>query len=475
MGGFVFGATTLFMKRYESGDIYAPYSTYRADPLGAKAVYDALRTLPGYSVRRNTEPLDRIRGNTPATWFINGMTFSDGSEYSVMHDELDGSLARSMQRVLEHGGRVVLAFAPVGGDLTRELNEQRDFNKRMDKRFGTKSDKDDKETEADDDKSRDKSENGKDAQQRRSAEKKREETIVEAEPGKDAGKKKDSGADKKDTDEKDESAEDRMSRFMKRFDDQVKWSSFWGVSLHFDSLDYDPATETYVPARAERSGDSTLPESLSLHSSLYFEPETADWTVLYKRGTYPVVMERPVGDGTLVMVADTYLLSNEAMRTERYPDLLAWLVGSHHEIVFDEAMLGTVSVPSLMVLMWRYGMQGVFAGLIVLAVLYIWKNGQPLVPHFEDDLPEDAGAYRGKDSASGFTNLLRRSVPREKLLRTCLAEWEKSYSHRAADFRDTVRDANAILFREENVPAKHRNVVRAYKEICELFAKHRLG
>ncbi len=40
-------------------------------------------------------------------------------------------------------------------------------------------------------------------------------------------------------------------------------------------------------------------------------------------------MERPVGDGTLVLIADTYLLSNEAMRTERYR-FVVWVGRQDH-------------------------------------------------------------------------------------------------------------------------------------------------
>ena len=40
-GGLVYGIAHLFALRYEKGDVYPPYSTLRADPLGAKGLYDA--------------------------------------------------------------------------------------------------------------------------------------------------------------------------------------------------------------------------------------------------------------------------------------------------------------------------------------------------------------------------------------------------------------------------------------------------
>ena len=42
-------------------------------------------------------------------------------------------------------------------------------------------------------------------------------------------------------------------------------------------------------------------------------------------GTMPVVIERQYGNGSIVLVADSFLVSNEALRSERHPRLLARL------------------------------------------------------------------------------------------------------------------------------------------------------
>jgi hypothetical protein len=41
-----------------------------------------------------------------------------------------------------------------------------------------------------------------------------------------------------------------------------------------------------------------------------------------------------------VLMTDCYCLSNEAMVSDRHPDLLAWLVGTAKTVQFDEAHLG---------------------------------------------------------------------------------------------------------------------------------------
>ena len=50
---FFFGVRELFELRFESGDVYPPYSSLRADPLGAMAFYESLGKMPGISVRRD--------------------------------------------------------------------------------------------------------------------------------------------------------------------------------------------------------------------------------------------------------------------------------------------------------------------------------------------------------------------------------------------------------------------------------------
>ena len=41
VGAFLYGVARLYALRFEVGDVYAPYSTYRADPLGTGALYEA--------------------------------------------------------------------------------------------------------------------------------------------------------------------------------------------------------------------------------------------------------------------------------------------------------------------------------------------------------------------------------------------------------------------------------------------------
>src|SRR5262249_17870807 len=145
----------------------------------------------------------------------------------------------------------------------------------------------------------------------------------------------------------------------------------------------------------------------------------------YARGTNAVVIERAWGPGTLVMATDSYFVSNEAMRKERHPELLAWLVGQNKEVVFDEAHLGIVETPGVGTLIRKYRLQWPLLGLILLAALFIWKNSVSLAPPYSAEQRQEYVA--GKEIAAGFVNLLRRNIPSRDVLKVCFVEWKKSF------------------------------------------------
>jgi len=64
---FVYGVYHLLMVRYEAGDIYPPYSSLRADPLGTKAFYEGIDDVQELTSRRNYQlavKLKNIRNTT---------------------------------------------------------------------------------------------------------------------------------------------------------------------------------------------------------------------------------------------------------------------------------------------------------------------------------------------------------------------------------------------------------------------------
>ena len=157
-------------------------------------------------------------------------------------------------------------------------------------------------------------------------------------------------------------------------------------------------------AQPVAGGPWTGAGDVSWHSVLGFDPDTreahaAGWHTLYRRGDRPVIVARPVGDkgGELILASDSYFLSNEALRAEPRPGLLANLVGPARRVIFDETHLGIAEQPGMMTLARRYHLQGGLAALGLLAVLFLWRNVVSLVP---PPVPlaggSDGGGARGR-------------------------------------------------------------------------------
>lgn len=97
--GFGWGLWQLLSLRFDTGDVYPPYSSLRADPLGTKALHDSLALLDQVRVARNFRPLDRLtdaRGTT---------IFWLGDQHAVQP-------AVEWRSFVRNGGRLVVAWTP---------------------------------------------------------------------------------------------------------------------------------------------------------------------------------------------------------------------------------------------------------------------------------------------------------------------------------------------------------------------------
>jgi hypothetical protein len=228
-------------------------------------------------------------------------------------------------------------------------------------------------------------------------------------------------------------------------------------------------TELSVKVGAEASlsiPERELPSSLPWHSTLVFDPQDPAWRIIYTRAEKPVLVERSYGKGSIVLSSDSFFLSNEAMKSERYPQLLSWVCGSHRKIVFDETHLGVSKSPGIATLLRKYGLAPFFISLIVLALLAIWKQTARLVPVYEEE--EKATVDAGKDAFTGFTNLLRRNLPPDDLLSACLEEWKRSFTHGKQNLSSLLPRIQEIIAADRAQPKKNRNPVQAYRKISAL-------
>jgi len=178
-----------------------------------------------------------------------------------------------------------------------------------------------------------------------------------------------------------------------------------------------------------------------------------------------VIMERNIGAGSVVLLADTYPLSNEALHKpeDRHAALLVALLGGHTRVIFDEAHLGVREAPNLATLGRKVGLHWAAACLVLLAGLFLWKRMTPLLPPAPVSPRPDV---TGRSSMDGLVNLLRRSVPSGHLLHTCVEEWQKTPAG-GPNLEKRLPRVMQIMKDIDEFEDKQRDVAGSYNEIVE--------
>ena len=278
---FALGILQLFHLRFEQGDVYPAYSSLRADPLGAMALYESLERMPGIVVRRDMSARNKLPESRDTTYLH---LAADTRDWRWMPE----SLVTEIESFLARGGRLVIACKPetTGNSFLSRVDESRSTNAP-----GSKLKKPGRKT-------------------------KPEKTPEPRKPG-----------------EQPEAEED--DDIVKRLNLQERW----GFAVDHESLPQGEDNVAESVTVTNRSA-SALPPSMAWHSATFFTKLSTNWQVLYARGTNAVLIERRFnGGGSVVFASDSFFVSNEALLRDRQVDLLAWLVGPNALVVFDEAQV----------------------------------------------------------------------------------------------------------------------------------------
>lgn len=303
---FVWGAEQVAVMPLQTGEVYPPYSSLRADPLGAKALYESLAALPELEVSR----LYKQRSVLDAGTALLVLGVDAGSWSDISEDVLAG-----YDRLLQKGGRLIIAFLPA---------------------------------------------------------------RVPREPP------------------KPESVE--------------LLNKVWDIRLAYRRLPGQNA--------AQNASEEAIPR----RSELYFRPGPS-WHVLTQRDGAATTVERPLAGGTVVLMADSYPLSNEGLRESRDAASIARLIGPVHKVAFDENHFGVVEAGSVAELMRKYRLEGALAILLVVVALFVWHSASSFLP---PTVSTQDRTVTGRDSQEGLTALLRRNVPEAELIDACYREWRRS-------------------------------------------------
>ena len=386
----------LFQLRYEAGDVYPPYSSLRADPLGTMALFESLQNLPGLNLQRDFSAANRLPEPTQTVYLH---LAAQPREWQWAPE----SLATEIQDFVTGGGRLVVTFFP---EPTRPLGF---FNYSSTNTLG-------------------KGPLGRKA--------------TPGPPGKNRPFTEDPHLH------------------------EVQLNAQLGFDFTFERLSSGEGG-SYEPARVLNRTELPLPKALEWHSGMVFTNLSAAWRTIYARGTNPVVIERKLGSGTIVMASDSYFLSNEAMLKDRHADFLAWLLGPVRDVVFDESHFGIVEDPGVATLIRKYRLHSLALGLVLLAGLFIWKNSVSFVPL--DSGSTELPYVEGRDAAAGFVNLLRRNIPQREVLKVCFTEWTRALSQAGIHSISRVDAAQTIFEAESARPLLERSSVRAYRDICAVL------
>jgi hypothetical protein len=425
LGGFVLGLYALFALRFEQGDVFPAYSSLRADPLGTKALYQALELLPGISVERHYRDLSKLATTGATTLFYLGLK-------PDFLTQTPPEMVDRMESLAQRGARVILAFQSGQWQPARTMGSES-----LKKEPANRSEKSDGGYQ--------------DAGIGRGGSK--------ASKGNRSAGPRDAGNGT--------TAGQALSP-----ESKTSAAEKWGVPPAYAKL--PKGVKRGATQASLRAPAADLPPDIASHTALYFKSRGPSWRIVYSVAEQPVVIERPMGAGSLVLVADAYLFSNEAMRKERYPGLLAWLIGKNPVVVFDEFHLGVSQQRGIMSLVRRFRLHGVLAALALMAGLLAWRDAVPFIPNrAARPSTQPVEAAPGRDQLQGLIHLLQRNLETADLLPSCFDEWRKSLTRNGRGMQVKVRRIQELIEIRRSKSIRPQDAVALYRQIAAILAERR--
>jgi hypothetical protein len=411
----------LFALRLENGDFLPSSSSLRKDPMGTAVLYESL-LKSGMQVERNHDPLSKAMLNPGETFLIIGHR---AEPISMFREEATRELITSF---VEQGGRLVITTGQVSS---------------------SDSDKKSKDT------SKEKSENKKGEQEHQ--------MQPSGDPAPD-----DAGAGAEDNDS--ENAGE------KKFVDEP--APPWAVRTGYP----ESSTENDIGNSGENSNENrtshaphaafgvlagkaltvTWPDRL-----VFKELDVALWQAVLSVDDEPVLIERRLGKGSIVLATSSFFLSNEAMLRDRQVALITWLTGSPDRLIFDEFHHGLRSRKTVVGLVRSHNLHGIIIGLFLLAVLFLWKNSSSLLPR-SGGQKEQIRHHIGRNQFEGLVNILRLHHP-DNLVHVALRQWEKGNRKWCDSHPEQLETMRKLAASPETTGDREEQQVKCYRAISRIL------
>lgn len=402
---FAYFMVNLFSIRFKSGDIYPAYSTLRSDPLGSKALFEAMRALPGLNVQRSYAPAGKftILNNTCLLFLgIRGEQthFVSKKEYE------------QIEQMLNLGARLIVALTPDGsGHFVGKKGEEKEENSKSEK---NKDPDHEKSTKADEKDKKGLNDGGK---------------------------------------EKNEKADGCGIDLFEKL----------GIHVKYDNSGRSDAIAVH---HSDNSSDY-----IDWPYAIWFEAQE-DWQSIYTWNGNPVIIERHFEQGSIVMLASSYIFSNESLKKDENSKVLSWMVNDRTHIVFDEYHLGIREQQGISILMKKYHLFGPVTLLAFLFVLFIWKNATSIIPLDEENSADlESKKENEQPPPSGMVCLLRKHINKNELIPVCKKAWQDAFikenraSKKYRRILDAVESATAGQSRKKTDP------VHTYNRICKIMSE----
>ena len=92
------------------------------------------------------------------------------------------------------------------------------------------------------------------------------------------------------------------------------------------------------------------------------------------------------------------------------------------------------------------------------------------MPPYDEHLAQECGELvEGKDSTSGFINLLKRNIPPGDLMKVCLEQWNAHGANVRQPSAAKLDAMQKLIDAENALEPKERNPVRMYREMASVL------